>query len=93
MFIFYQLQTAVVFFIFFLGLQCHGVQPHLVYIFFYFPTNKRNVPHLPCKRFFFFFLFFFLILKELTFIAIPQFFHGILPTSTLYCQCVYLLSA
>lgn len=28
---------------------------------------------------------FFLILKELTFITIPQFFHRILPTSTLYC--------
>lgn len=28
---------------------------------------------------------FFLILKELMFITIPQFFHRILPTSTLYC--------
>lgn len=28
---------------------------------------------------------FFLILKELMFITIPQFFHRILPTNTLYC--------
>lgn len=59
-------KTASCFSFFFLGLQCHGVQPHLVYIFFYLPTNRRNVPHLPCKRFFVLSFLFFLILKELS---------------------------
>lgn len=61
-----------------------------IYIYFiyiiYQPTKEICLICFAKDSFFSSFSFsFFLILKELTFITIPQFFHRILPTSTLYC--------
>lgn len=81
-------------FFFFLGLQHHDVQPHFISIYhiyryiyiIYQPTKEMCLICFAKDSFFSSFSFsFFLILKELMFITIPQFFHRILPTNTLYC--------
>lgn len=62
---------------------------YIIYIGIYIiyqPTKEMCLICFAKDSFFSSFSFsFFLILKELMFITIPQFFHRILPTSTLYC--------